>query len=148
MSKQNTFDLIVTTSASNMTFSRENSDKSFKLAIDLLLKKSKQLIVIRDDPKGIANVDKCLAVEGNAQAGLCDSTREAALHRKDRLADIASTVSGVDVLDLTSLYCDADTCHSWINGVNVYSNSSHISKDFSATLQPHIEAEISDRLKR
>lgn len=147
LGEQKPFDLTITTSDSTMTFSRANSDISFKDALELITNKAKQVIVIRDDPKGIDGVDVCLNDLSRAAKGECDNTYVNAMHRADTLANIAIGYPGVTLLDMTDAYCDATTCRAYIDGIKVYNNPSHISKEFSLTLQDRILQAVPKRLK-
>ncbi|RBY91751.1 acyltransferase [Blastococcus sp. TBT05-19] len=62
----------------------------------------------------------------------------------DHLADAALAMGDerVSVLDLTDAFCDAQTCHTLIGGVIVYSDGSHVTSTFSRTLGQFLDRQL------
>ncbi len=55
---------------------------------------------------------------------------------------------GLQVVDFTDAYCDAELCHAAIGGLVAYAEGSHLSRAFSESLAPHLEPFILQALDR
>jgi len=102
-----------------------------------------QIVVLRDPPRAADDTTTCLE-HNEANPEMCERPAGDAL-RDDDYVEIAQSVDGVDVIDLTDVFCWDGTCKTAIGGVTVYRDSHHISVTFSITLAPLIGAEL-DRL--
>jgi peptidoglycan/LPS O-acetylase OafA/YrhL len=88
------------------------------------------------------NTPDCIATS-DVDDDPCSGPREQRLV-PDSIADAVQDMPGVEVVDLTDHFCDAQTCHTVIGGVVAYVDSNHMSRTFSATLAPY----LADALQR
>jgi len=51
-------------------------------------------------------------------------------------------VPGVQVIDLTDAFCDAERCYAVVGGVVVYADHNHISGSYSRSLMPYLGPRI------
>jgi peptidoglycan/LPS O-acetylase OafA/YrhL len=80
------------------------------------------------------NAPYCIAAS-DAATDPCSGPRSERL-TPDSLAAGVEGMPGVDVIDLTSSFCDAEECHAVIGGVIVYSDGSHLTATYSRSLAP------------
>jgi len=98
---------------------------------------------IRDVPFNDDHVDTCVAraLWRGRLPSLCDQKRadaandaNAALER-----DIVRASPGASYIDMTSQFCDAKTCHAFINGQLAYRDRHHLATPFAESLEPAVE---------
>jgi peptidoglycan/LPS O-acetylase OafA/YrhL len=100
------------------------------------------VVAIRDNPNpieaGIPDMETCVA---NATAtSECDLPKDDALLTDPQVA--AASASGADLIDLTSYFCDEETCPSVIGGVMVYQDRQHVTATFVETLTPYVAGQL------
>jgi peptidoglycan/LPS O-acetylase OafA/YrhL len=93
-----------------------------------------RVTVLRDIPTtGNRNGPQCLAVNaGKPQA--CSNPRRQVLIDDDMMRAARSMRHQVNLVDLSSYFCDAERCYAVIGGASVYFDYDHMSTQFSATL--------------
>ena len=99
--------------------------------------------VLRDNPETTDPADDanlCLAVTAAAQANQrCALDRAQRLDGwYDALSAAAARTPGATLVDLTHFYCDATTCPVVIGGVNVYSDTNHLTVTYATSLSPYL----------
>lgn len=114
-----------------------------------LLGADKNVLVVADVPHTLGqDVPDCLAQARDRQ-GACDAPAASALP-PDAMADAARTFEDgrVRLLDLTDKFCVDGTCHAVIGGSIVYSDASHLTNTYAATLAPYIELALLELVPR
>jgi peptidoglycan/LPS O-acetylase OafA/YrhL len=93
-----------------------------------------RVTVLRDIPTtGNRNGPQCLAVNaGKPQA--CANPRRQVLIDDDMMRAARAMRHQVNLVDLSSYFCDAQRCYAVIGGASVYFDYDHMSTQFSATL--------------
>ena len=134
-----------------MRGSREDRAASLAEAWSQVTRQGVPVVVLRDNPqdredqKADHDPNFCLAEvpveEANERCGLDRSKR---LDRwYDALSAAARRTPGAELVDLTSFYCDEDTCPVVIGGVNVYFDNNHLTVTYAKTLAPYLYRELS-----
>ncbi len=102
-----------------------------------------KVAVIRDVPFNDDHVDTCVAraLWRGQRPSLCDQKRTDAANDASAAIerDIVHTVPGASYIDMTSQFCDAKTCHVFINGKIAYRDQHHLATPFAETLEPAVE---------
>lgn len=102
----------------------------------------KQVVVIADVPgpeSDQRNSRDCVASHPDT-VDPCSSPRDVVLETDAMVVAATETPQeGLTLLDLTSAYCDDETCHVVVGSIVVYGGGAHISNLFSRTLVPWIE---------
>jgi peptidoglycan/LPS O-acetylase OafA/YrhL len=101
------------------------------------------VLVLRDNPQNSGSSDNpqfCLAEVPVDQANArCAWNRHDRLDRWfDPLSQAVRRTPGAHLLDLTSFFCDQDTCPVVIGGVNVYRDDNHVTVTYARTLAPYL----------
>ncbi|AZO67253.1 MULTISPECIES: acyltransferase family protein [unclassified Mesorhizobium] len=98
---------------------------------------------IRDVPFNGMFVDTCVARalwRGQAPS-VCDAPRSDAAN--DAVAaverDIVRAIPNATYIDMTDRFCDAKTCHVFIDGKLAYRDRHHMATPFAQTLEPPVE---------
>lgn len=113
----------------------------FASAWDRLRTAGKPVAVVRDVPQAtIDEVPACVAVNLTLDDP-CSFPRADGLLDPDPMV-VAAGETGVGVIDLSDIFCDAARCHSVIGGMIVYVDSHHLTSAFSATLGTVLGARI------
>ncbi len=104
------------------------------------------IVVIRDIPYAHENTLACVerAMQQHRDAGTaCAVPRTAAL-RPDPEGLAAQQLDSprVQVIDLTSFFCDARLCYPVIGGALVYRDADHLTRTYAATLGPYLLREV------
>lgn len=111
-----------------------------------------KVAVIRDVPFNDDHVDTCVsrALWRGQRPSLCDQKRTDAANDANAAIerDIVRTVPGASYIDLTNQFCDAKTCHAFINGKIAYRDQHHLATPFAETLEPAVEKAVVDRVGR
>lgn len=107
------------------------------------------IVVIHDTPKVLSTTGACVAramAAHQAAGAVCAVSRSRALD-PDPLVAAADLLASprVQVVDLRSLFCDADKCYPVIGGALVFRDVTHMTATFSATLGPFLLRAV-DRL--
>lgn len=110
--------------------------------IELLLRRVRRVVVIRDTPLSAPGHLRCVSralSAGRAPGAACARSRRAAL-LPDPLAEVAAALGSprVRVVDLTDHFCDAKRCFPVVGGALVHRDESHLTPAFSATLGPYV----------
>ena len=116
----------------------------FVAAWQTLLTAGKRVIVLRDTPNaGAMNVPQCIAANPGV-VDPCTVPRAEALvpDADDPQVVAAKSLPAVDLIDLTSEFCDPTTCHTLIGGLVVYFDSHHMTATFSRTMAPIVGGAI------
>jgi hypothetical protein len=145
------YDAVLTTARlTTMRGSREQRAGGLSEAWVQVTRQGVPVAVLRDNPqdredaKAEHNPNFCLSEvpveEANERCGLDRSER---LDRwYDALAAAARRTPGAKLVDLTSFYCDKDTCPVVIGGVNVYFDNNHLTVTYARTLAPYLYREL------
>jgi hypothetical protein len=120
--------------------------EGYRAALDALPPTVRRIVVIRDNPKALAETLPCVgrALERGEHAGeRCALERDSALLR-DPAAEAAPLLPGGrgSVLDLTRFFCDDARCYPVVGGALVFKDTSHITQVFSRTLGPYLAADF------
>jgi hypothetical protein len=109
-----------------------------------LLDQGKRVHVLRDTPTPQRSVPSCLKAEKDATA--CNWSRAKALTPDVQAATanalIEDGVAGLDVVDLTDLFCDRQTCYAQVGGIPVFRDRSHMSQEYSRLMAQFVASEI------
>jgi peptidoglycan/LPS O-acetylase OafA/YrhL len=98
---------------------------------------------IRDVPFNDRFVDTCVAraLWQGEPPSVCDAPRTDAAN--DAVAaverDIVRTIPSATYIDMTDRFCDAKTCHVFIDGKLAYRDRHHMATPFAQSLEPPIE---------
>jgi hypothetical protein len=111
----------------------------------------KHIVVIRDTPYArystLACVQQAMANRKNG-ALVCALPRRRALRRDPEvLAADRLHSQRVQVINLTTFFCDARLCYPVVGGVLVYRDAGHVTRAFATTLGPFLLERV-DRLSR
>ncbi|ESX31162.1 hypothetical protein X763_27905 [Mesorhizobium sp. LSHC432A00] len=102
-----------------------------------------KVAVIRDVPFSDDHVDTCVAraLWRGEKPSLCDQKRTEAANDANAAAErnIVRAVPGASYIDMTNQFCDAKTCHVFINGKIAYRDQHHLATPFAETLEPAVE---------
>ena len=115
---------------------------------DALSKATPAVLVLRDSPKPLTDIPRCLSRRvrktGRIAPVDCSALRTNAVSptvvRAERLA--AQQVAAVHIIDLTDDFCGPTFCESMRNGIIVYRDDSHITGKFAATLAPALSRQL------
>lgn len=118
--------------------------ESYRRALDTLPPSVRNIVVIRDNPKGsdaaLRCVERAIAARERADQA-CALPREGSL-----LPDAATEAAGQLAsgrgrsIDLSRFFCDEQHCYPVVGGVLVLKDPSHITRLFSRTLGPYLAA--------
>jgi len=149
-------DVIVTSSVSPR-YARETAEvqaqaaDSFSLMWQTWIAGGKQVVVIADVPGPQAdqkNSRDCVAAHAG-QEDPCASPRDLVVETDAMVvAAQQKPMDGLTLIDLTSAYCDDETCHVVIGSIVAYAGGAHISGLFARTLQPWLEPPIVDAMNK
>lgn len=130
------FDLVITTSSRAKSIGG-GGIRNYMNAWEPVSVKSK-ILVVADIPGVTPETLACVTrVGGNP--GECSTPRAVALADADPLIEAAGRVPGVQVIDLTDSFCDADKCPAVIGNVIVYRDAAaHMSATYAQTVAPRI----------
>lgn len=110
-----------------------------------------KVAVIRDVPFNDDHVDTCVsrALWRGQRPSLCDQKRTYAANDANAAIerDIVHTVPGASYIDMTNQFCDARTCHVFINGKIAYRDQHHLATPFAETLEPAVEKAVVERVR-
>ncbi|ESY48785.1 acyltransferase family protein [Mesorhizobium sp. RSR380A] len=105
-----------------------------------------KVAVIRDVPYNGSYADKCVAraLWRGQVPEVCDTPRDAAANDDIAAAerDVVRSVPGATYVDLTSQFCDAQTCHVFINGQLAFRDRHHLATLFAESLEPLLEKAV------
>ena len=106
----------------------------------------RRIVVVRDSPKSPSGAKGCIEFAGRlglASDLLCATPRELALDPDPMVAAAARMGSPrVQVVDLTSAYCDEDLCYPVVGGALVHRDTNHLTATFAATLGPQLLRQV------
>ena len=121
--------------ASGTILSRSDTQSRWRLGFAKLLRRLRdaglRVVVIRDTPQTYKDFADCLSANGGSS---CNRPRSEALTAGSPDVEVAHSVPGVEVLDLTDLICDRSSCPVLRNDLIVYRDRHHLTASFSATL--------------
>lgn len=96
----------------------------------------KAVVALRDIPNAAGkDVPGCIA-ENMTNYDPCTTTKSLAmpLGSGDPMMRAAAEIHGVTAVDLSSIFCTRETCHSVIGGLVVYFGDHHMTATFSRTI--------------
>jgi hypothetical protein len=106
----------------------------------------KHIIVIRDIPYVHEDTLACIeaAIARRREAGVaCAVPRKIALHQDPDIAAAEQLHSpGVQVVDLTHLFCDSRLCYPVVGGALVYRDADHLTSVFATSVGPFLLHEV------
>ncbi|MDX8483322.1 acyltransferase family protein [Mesorhizobium sp. VK24D] len=117
-----------------------------------LSKAGLKIAFIRDVPFNDENVDTCVAraLWRDKKPSLCDQTRDYAAN--DAMAkverEIVDSVPNASYVDLTDRFCNATTCHVFINGQLAFRDQHHLATPFAESLEPEVEKRVISKVGR
>ncbi len=108
-----------------------------------------QVLVIADVPepgREVGDAGDCVLAHG-ADLDPCTSPRTQVVETDAMLvAARAHPSEHLHVLDLTSVYCDAQLCHAVIGGLPVYADNEHLTQVWAQSLTPLIDEALTPAL--
>jgi hypothetical protein len=105
-----------------------------------VLKRGTQIFALVDNPSVAPAQLACVAASNGtlSLAEKCAMTHDVAYPSKDPLRmAVEESEDGATLIDLTDLYCDANTCPMVIGHVIAYRDEHHITATFSTTMAPY-----------
>ncbi len=116
-------------------------EKGFATRFARWSKAGKKVTVIADvpSPREGLSVPECVAA--NPDPGDSCTTPRAEAVPVD-LAVRAARAVGVQVVDLTDLFCDDSTCYGRVGDVIVYRDTDHLSFEYAALLAPFVDERL------
>jgi hypothetical protein len=145
--KQKPFDLVINSSSSFVTKGYKSFGKAFASVVSELTARGSKVLVIRDNPKPLATFDSCLAQNGMAHEAVCARPRTDALTPDDPMVKAVAGMKHVKVADFTNSFCRPTVCYPVIQGIKVYRDHSHISKDWALHLLYRVDSAIPPEFK-
>lgn len=133
------WDLVITTGAAHATGGAGAAD-GYRAVWQPLIDAGAGLIVVRDNPYLTGDPRACIA-DHLDDPSACDNPRADAL-LPDTFAETAAGMPGAHVVDLTELFCDADTCFAVVGGVITHRDFTHITDEFSRSYAPYLAAKL------
>ncbi|MDG4882877.1 acyltransferase family protein [Mesorhizobium sp. WSM4884] len=117
-----------------------------------LSKAGLKIAFIRDVPFNDENIDTCVsrALWRDKSPSLCDQTRADAAN--DKMAaverEIVTSVPNASYVDLTDRFCNATTCHVFIDGQLAFRDRHHLATPFAESLEPEVEKRVISKVGR
>ncbi|RWB51203.1 acyltransferase family protein [Mesorhizobium sp.] len=117
-----------------------------------LSKAGLKIAFIRDVPFNDENIDTCVsrALWRDKAPSLCDQTRADAAN--DKMAaverEIVTSVPNASYVDLTDRFCNATTCHVFIDGQLAFRDQHHLATPFAESLEPEVEKRVISKVGR
>ncbi|MDX8502801.1 acyltransferase family protein [Mesorhizobium sp. VK4C] len=117
-----------------------------------LSKAGLKIAFIRDVPFNDENIDTCVsrALWRDKAPSLCDQTRSYAAN--DKMAaierEIVTSVPNASYVDLTDRFCNATTCHVFIDGQLAFRDQHHLATPFAESLEPEVEKRVISKVGR
>lgn len=134
------YDAIITTAAVYRV-APGTSAADFRRAWEPVVAAGTALYVIPDNPRWPKDPVDCL-VRRLDDPERCDIAREKAFPFPDPLVEAADGMRGVGVVDLTDLYCDADTCYASREGYTIMRDNDHLTRTYARAIGPVIGARL------
>ncbi|CAN5525906.1 SGNH hydrolase domain-containing protein [soil metagenome] len=133
------WNLVITTGASHAT-ARPGAAEGLRSVWEPLIEAGAHLIDVRDDPYLATDVRACVA-DHLSDTSTCNRPRSEAFNR-DVMAETASSLPGASVIDLSDLFCNAQTCFAVVGGVITHRDGDHITDEFSRSYAPYLAAQL------
>jgi peptidoglycan/LPS O-acetylase OafA/YrhL len=133
------WDLVVTTGAAHAT-GGPDAGAGYRAVWQPLIDAGARLVVVHDNPYLVGDPRACIA-DHLADTSPCDNPRSESF-LPDTLADTARDLPGAFVIDLTELFCDADTCYAVVGGVITHRDFTHVTDEFSRSYAPYLAAKL------
>ncbi|RUW53531.1 acyltransferase [Mesorhizobium sp. M1A.F.Ca.ET.072.01.1.1] len=117
-----------------------------------LSKAGLKIAFIRDVPFNDENIDTCVsrALWRDKAPSLCDQSRAYAAN--DQMAaverEIVTSVPNATYVDLTDRFCNATTCHVFIDGQLAFRDQHHLATPFAESLEPEVERRVISKVGR
>jgi len=99
------------------------------------LARGSAVVVVSDVPQPRRDVVECVVRFEATATDRCTTPRSAALELPDILVR-AAAADGLDVVDMTDLFCDEQRCHAVVGHVVVWRDRGHVTGTFARTLGP------------
>jgi hypothetical protein len=126
--------------------SLESWAAGMKRSLNALREAGGTIVLLRDTPSPLWDMRRCLenALWRGKSPHTCDMPRSLALdpHLTFAQSQLAASIPGVRLVDLTSQFCDEMTCPAMLNGMPVYRDSLHMSAKFSRKLAEPLRAAL------
>ena len=119
---------------------------AFKATVLSQTRRGTQWLVISDNPKPQEHFESCIRREGKLAQRVCRLPYSKAMKPVDLLPRTVHAVAGVTVLDFKGIFCPAE-CPAVIDGVQVYRDYSHITREFAQKMLYKLDAIIPERFK-
>ncbi|RWB84929.1 MAG: acyltransferase [Mesorhizobium sp.] len=111
-----------------------------------------KIAFIRDVPFNDEHIDTCVAraLWRGGTPSLCDQARADAAN--DKMAaverEIVTSVPNASYVDLTDRFCNATTCHVFIDGKLAFRDQHHLATPFAESLEPEVEKRVISKVGR
>ena len=105
-----------------------------------------KIIAIKDSPNPKAGITDCVAKYPETADQHCSVSRKTAFSAFDAQPRAVAKVKNAQLIDLTNLFCTADTCAPVVGGVVLYRDQGHLTDTYVSTLTPYLETELVKRL--
>jgi len=105
-----------------------------------------RIIAIRDNPAMGKDIVTCVVTHVADANTACSRAESTAVGTTDALVQATRRSDNARLIDLTDIYCPAETCLPIIGNVVVYSDKDHVTATWAATLVPILSDRISGAL--
>jgi peptidoglycan/LPS O-acetylase OafA/YrhL len=105
------------------------------------------ILAIRDTPRTTTDVLDCLARYAH-DLSACDRPVAEALELPDPQEQAVREVEGAELVDLTDMICEADTCPAVVGNVVVYRDSHHLTETYARLLADTLGNRLDEALDR
>ena len=107
-----------------------------------------RIVAIRDNPLMQSDIVTCVVVHREAANIACAQPEEVAVGATDALVEATRQGTGVNLVDLTDIYCPAHVCAAVIGNVVVYANRDHVTGTWAESLVTPLSDRIGAALGR
>lgn len=138
-----TTDAIVTTGyARQVAGSRAKQIQRMRDTWRPLISRGVRIVAVSDNPRLTQDPQRCLRKHGARKgARTCGvSFKEGTV--RDPFVEGAKAVRGATAMDLRGYFCRKGFCPAVIGGVNVYRDSTHVTRTYASTLTPFIASRL------
>lgn len=105
-----------------------------------------KIIAIKDSPNPKVGITDCVAKYLETANQHCSVPRPVAFTAFDAQPSAVAKVKNAQLIDLTDLFCTAETCAPVVGGVVLYRDQGHLTDTYVSTLTPYLETELVKRL--
>jgi hypothetical protein len=140
------FDLVVNSNSAFDSHGNIEMARAFKNTVLSQTTRGTKWLVISDNPKPQPNFQKCIADNPAKAEHVCRIPYSKAMKPADVLPRAVHAIAGVTVADFRATYCP-HMCPAVINGITVYRDYSHISKEWSKQMLGKLDAAVPSEFK-